>query len=539
MDPNLLAIENLSVTFKTKDGPFKAVDGVSLTLKSGEILGLVGESGSGKSQLSLACLGLNHECASITGTIKIGSEEITGADKAHIQKKLGTEIAMISQNPMTALNPFFKVEDQLVDMLIAGRSMTREAAIESLKLAFVDVGLKEPENALRKYPHQFSGGQLQRIMIALALACKTKILIADEPTTALDVRTQSQIIKLLKQLVDKYSLSLLFISHDLCVVFELADRISVMQRGRIIEESTADELKHNAQHPYARLLVDSIPYFSGTKEDPDKSQKTPQPSEHGLLELSKISKTFDSDAGQVHVLKDVSFSLDRGECLAIVGESGSGKTTLAMTLIQLMEQNSGTIIFDGKTITHNAKSALRDARQNISVVFQNPFSSLNPKMRIFDSIAEPLRELSDFSEEEIREKVKSSIKEVGLEINHLNRFPSAFSGGQRQRIAIARAFILEPKLIVFDEPTAALDVTTQAKVIDLLNDLRKHSNTAYLFITHNLAVVEQVADRVLVLYRGNVVENGSVTDVFTNPSNDYTKKLIDSIPSFAKKLPTN
>ena len=534
MQNNLLEIENLSVIFKNKENTNKVVDCVSLSIESGEILGLVGESGSGKSQLSLACLGLNHDKASISGSIKICSEEIIGKEKASVQTMLGSKIAMIFQNPMTSLNPFYKIGDQLCDMLLSDSNINRNDCLETLKIAFEDVSLKEPEKVLEKYPHQFSGGQLQRIMIALAISCKTKVLIADEPTTALDVTTQHQIVKLLRRLVDKYSMSLLFISHDLGVVFQLADRIAVMQNGAIIEQNYSNQLLKDAQNTYTKLLINSVPLFLGSQPRPSKTESKIESAKQNILSVSKVSKVFISDKEKKHVLKDVDFELSTGDSLAIVGESGSGKTTLAMILVQLIEQSSGRIFFDGHIISAKEANVLKNARQNICVVFQNPYSSLNPRMRIFDSIAEPLKELTDLSNDAIRKKVESIITEVGLEKSHLNRFPHEFSGGQRQRIAIARAYVLEPKLIIFDEPTAALDVTTQAKVIDLLNDLRGRTNTSYLFITHNLAIVEQIANKVLVLYGGAVVENGLVRDVFTNPSHEYTKELIESVPTFEK-----
>ena len=531
MSHTILEIKNLSISYRNKFELFHAVKNVSLSLKEGEILGLIGESGSGKTQLSMACLGLNHDKAELSGSIKICGDEIIGSSPMMIQSKLGSEIAMIFQNPMTTFNPFFTMQEQLIEILISCREITKHHALEELKNAFMDVSLDQPENILKKYPHQFSGGQLQRIIIALAISCKTKILIADEPTTALDVTNQSQIIKLLKNLAKKYSIGLLFISHDLASIYEIAEKIAVIRKGDIVEELNANDFIKAPSHPYSKLLKESFPIIGDNKfkipeKEPDDQQI--------LLKASNLSKNYKSSYETTNVLKSVNFELIKGDSLAIVGESGSGKTTLILTIIQLINQNSGTVHFDGSLISIDKRQELDIFRQNIGVVFQNPYSSLNPKMKVYDILAEPLRELSKLSEDLIKEKVNKMILEVGLEKSHLNRYPVAFSGGQRQRIAIARAFINEPKLIILDEPTASLDVTTQAKIIKLLNDLRSRSNTSFLFITHNLAVVESIASRILVMYQGEIIESGLVRDVFTSPSHEYTQLLLDSIPSYSK-----
>ena len=531
MKNTVLEINNLSVSYENKFEVVHVVRNISLSVKEGEILGLIGESGSGKTQLSMACLGLNHEKAKLTGNVKICGEEIIGKSPNSIRSKLGSEIAMIFQNPMTAFNPFFTIQDQLIEILISCRQISSDFALEELKNAFLDVSLEEPETILKKYPHQFSGGQLQRIMIALAISCKTKVLIADEPTTALDVTNQSQIINLLKDLVKKYSIGLLFISHDLGSIYEIAENIAVINKGEILEKSNTNEFIKSPKHSYSKLLTESLPLIGDNKIIP------PQPSLNSkeiLLKATRLSKHYTSIHGTTNALKSVEFELIKGESLAIVGESGSGKTTLAMTIIQLINQNSGTIHFDGSLISKEKNRELCLFRQNIGVVFQNPYSSLNPKMKVYDILAEPLRELSKLSEELIREKVHNIIKDVGLEKSHLYRYPVAFSGGQRQRIAIARAFILEPKLIILDEPTAALDVTTQSKIIKLLNNLRSRTDTSFLFITHDLAVVECIANRILVMYKGEIVESGLVRDVFTSPSHEYTQLLLDSVPSYSK-----
>lgn len=532
MNPPALSIKDLHVTFRSRRGSVRAVRGCSISIEQGEVLGLVGESGSGKSQLSLACLGLTAESGEVRGQIQICGNEIIGEDKEDIRSMRGKQIAMIFQNPMTALNPFFNIGEQLTDMLCANQDFSREEAHKELVSAFSDVALPDPEKALIKYPHQFSGGQLQRIMIALALTCRTKVLIADEPTTALDVTTQAQIIKLLRRIVEEHSIALLFISHDMGVISELADRVAVMRQGEIVEEGGRRKILESPSHEYSRLLLESVPMLGDRNSPPPEHDTDPVSSKNALLQASKLSKQYRLQEGSLKVLKEVDLNLMRGECVALVGESGSGKSTLAMTLIQLTRQSTGTIYFKGEEISQKERKTLRDARRSMSMVFQNPYSSLNPRMRIFDIVAEPLRELADLSKEEIRQRVLNTIRAVGLEEEHLQRFPHAFSGGQRQRIALARAFVLEPELIILDEPTAALDVSVQAQVVELLNELRSRTNVTYLFITHNLALVERLANRVLVLYKGTIVERGKVSEVFANPTHSYTRELLNSVPHF-------
>ncbi|MEM7791809.1 MAG: ABC transporter ATP-binding protein [Verrucomicrobiota bacterium] len=534
MEP-ALEVKDLEVTFIGRRENFEAVRSVSLSIRSGETLGLVGESGSGKSQLSLACLGLTAENGEVSGSVSVCGQEVVGTDKEVIRQIRGQNIAMIFQNPMTALNPFFRIGEQLIDMLRLSREQTREKALGELESAFKDMALPDPEGALRKYPHQFSGGQLQRIMIALALTCRAKVLIADEPTTALDVTTQAQIISLLKRLVEEHQIALLFITHDMGVIAELADRIAVMRRGELVEEGDRSSLLRQPQHEYTRLLLASVPVLGGHSANPPEIKAATEDMralEKPLLRVNQLCKSYPSRRGVVKALDKVDFRLMKGECTALVGESGSGKTTLAMSLLHLIRPSSGAIYFDGVEISSKQRKKLQAARRNISVVFQNPYSSLNPRMRIFDIVSEPLRVLTDLSGDEIEQRVVKAIESVDLSRNQLSRFPHAFSGGQRQRIALARAFVLEPKLIILDEPTAALDVSVQAQVVELLNELRARTNVAYFFITHDLALVERLANRVLVLYKGEIIERGTVVDVFSNPKHAYTRSLLESVPRF-------
>lgn len=535
MSEPVLEVTDLRVTFRGRRRDVEAVRGCSIKIHPGEILGLVGESGSGKSQLSLACMGLTAESGELAGSIRLSGTEIVGADKEVIRDMRGDKIAMIFQNPMTALNPFYRVGNQLADILRVHHDLSKKEALAILEKSFVAVALPDPKGALHKYPHQFSGGQLQRIMIALAVSCEAEVLIADEPTTALDVTTQKQVVELLRRLVDELQMGLIFITHDMSVVSELADRVAVMRKGQIIEQGTIADVMGNPQEEYTKLLLTSVPMLGDGKSRPPSSGFDTQDDrvkEAAFLRVRNLSKTYPTRTGIVHALKDVDFRLMVGECTALVGESGSGKTTLAMSLLQLLQPSSGKIFFDGKEISGTERKALKEARRNISVVFQNPYSSLNPRMRIIDIVGEPLRVLTDLDDEAIKQKVIDSLEAVGLSQEHLSRYPHAFSGGQRQRIALARAFVLEPKLIILDEPTAALDVSVQAQVVELLNELRLRKKVAFLFITHDLALVERLANRVLVLYKGEIIERGTVEEVFQSPQQDYTKELLRSAPCF-------
>jgi len=535
MSKPVLEVTDLKITFRGRRRDVEAVRGCSIKLHPGEILGLVGESGSGKSQLSLACMGLTAESGDVSGSILLTGIEIVGADRELIRDLRGDKIAMIFQNPMTALNPFYRVGEQLADILRVHHEITVEEALSKLEKSFVEVALPDPKAALKKFPHQFSGGQLQRIIIALAVSCEAKVLIADEPTTALDVTTQKQVTDLLRRLVDELQMGLIFITHDMSVVSEMADRVAVMRKGQIVEQGAIAEVMGNPQDEYTRLLLASVPMLGDKKSNPPCSGFTTQDDRiegAAFLRVRQLSKTYPTRRGVVHALREVDFRLMAGECTALVGESGSGKTTLAMSLLQLLQPSSGQIYFEGKEISRVERKALREARRNISVVFQNPYSSLNPRMRIIDIVGEPLLVLTDLDKETIKQRVIDSLEAVGLSQEHLRRYPHAFSGGQRQRIAIARALVLEPKLIILDEPTAALDVSVQAQVVELLNELRARKKVAFLFITHDLALVERLANRVLVLYKGEIIERGTVEEVFQSPKHSYTKELLSSAPRY-------
>jgi ABC-type glutathione transport system ATPase component len=533
MSQSSLEVKNLSICFRGRRRDVHAVVDCSFAVNSGEVLALVGESGSGKSQLSLACLGLTAANGEVSGSIRLMGEELVGADRELIRRLRGDRIAMIFQNPMTALNPFYRVGFQLTAILRTHHQLSEAEARARLRSAFEEVALPDPEAALDKFPHQFSGGQLQRIMIALAVSCRVDVLIADEPTTALDVTTQKQVVGLLRRMVDEHQLALVFITHDMSVVAELADQVVVMQRGRVVEQGPLADVLQRPQADYTRLLLASVPMLGDQKSNPPTvAFETERDATEAFLRTRGLSKVYSGRKGPVHALKGVDFRLMAGECTALVGESGSGKTTLAMTLLSLLQPSEGRIFFDGREITGASGKRLKDARRAISVVFQNPYSSLNPRMRVGEIVAEPLKVLTDLPREAMTERVREAIEAVGLGAEHLERYPHAFSGGQRQRIAIARALVLEPKLIILDEPTAALDVSVQAQVVDLLNALRARQKVAFFFITHDLALVERLANRVLVLYKGEIVERGDVAAVFAKPQHPYTQELLRSAPRF-------
>ncbi|MEM9227582.1 MAG: ABC transporter ATP-binding protein [Verrucomicrobiota bacterium] len=386
--------------------------------------------------------------------------------------------------------------------------------------------MPDPTGALVKYPHQFSGGQLQRISIAIALACAPKLLIADEPTTALDVTIQAQILELIHELVASSELAVLFITHDLGVLATLANRVAVMRRGVMMETQPSMQLYKSPQTDYTRELLAAVPQLKINPE-PAASEADERPL---LLEVSNLVKTYESARGPVHAVRDVSFSVREGESVAVVGESGSGKSTAAMASLKLTDPTSGKVIFMGEDFLNASHRERRQLRRNFGVVFQNPYSSLNPRMRIAAILSEALKASGDYNSSEINTRITDAIKRVGLTEAQLKRYPNAFSGGQRQRIAIARALVMSPKLIILDEPTAALDVIVQAQVLDLLEELRVKDGLSYLFITHDLAAVPDIASRVLVMYRGEIVESGPVNEVFAKPSHPYTQTLLDAIP---------
>lgn len=564
----LLQIKNLNISF-LRDGEWnEAVHGVSFEVPKGKTLGIVGESGSGKSVSNLAVMRLLNEKQS-----KITADEITldGKDILHLSENemhdvRGKRIAMIFQEPMTSLNPVFQCGFQVTEAILAHEDVTEEEAKSRVITLFKKVLLPRPEAIYKSYPHELSGGQKQRVMIAMALACNPELLIADEPTTALDVTVQKEILKLLQELQKSDNLSMIFISHDLGVVSEVSDYIAVMHNGNVVEYGEAQEILNNPKDPYTKGLLACRPpmdfrlkrlpivkeFLDGTwSDDADFKQKLVVTQEERedhlkeiysrepLLKVEHLKTWFPLKKGlfnrvydHVKAVDDVSLDVYPGETLGLVGESGCGKTTLGRSILRLVEPSDGKIIFEGKDVMSLSGNDLREYRKHAQIVFQDPYSSLNPKMRIGDAIAEPMLVHGlEPDAKRRRDKVCELLTEVGLQPEHYQRYPHEFSGGQRQRICIARALAVHPKLIICDESVSALDVSVQAQVLNLLNRLKKDFGFTYIFISHDLSVVRFMSDRILVMYNGCPVELGDADEIFNNPKNDYTKKLINAIPS--------
>jgi microcin C transport system ATP-binding protein len=522
----LLSVKDLSVQFSQDGKTALAVDHINFDILPGETVALVGESGSGKSVSALSILKLlpypaaSHPSGQI---IFDGKETLTASDKT-LRDIRGNDVTMIFQEPMTSLNPLHTIERQIGEILSLHKGMGEsEARTRTLEL-LNQVGIQQPERRLNAYPHQLSGGQRQRVMIAMALANEPKLLIADEPTTALDVTVQAQILKLLKSLQESHNLSMLFITHDLGIVRKIADRTCVMQRGKIVEQGKTADIFKNPQHPYTRLLLSAEP--SG--QPPETDETLPM-----VLEGNDIRVWFPIKKGfmrrvvdYVKAVDGIDVKLREGQTLGVVGESGSGKTTLGLALTRLIS-SEGTIVFLGEQIDEYSFKSMRKFRDRMQIVFQDPYGSLSPRMSIAEIVAEGLRiHAPHLSASERDDRVKKALAETGLDPESRHRYPHEFSGGQRQRIAIARAIVLEPKFIMLDEPTSALDMSVQAQVVDLLRDIQKRRNLSYLFISHDLKVVRALANEVIVMKNGTVVEQGPATQIFDAPRTDYTKALM-------------
>jgi microcin C transport system ATP-binding protein len=522
----LLSVEGLTVEFDGPNGPVRAVDGVSFTIARGEKFALVGESGSGKTVSALALLRLAGD-ARVGGQVRLGGRELGGLSEQQMRGVRGKEIAMIFQEPMTALNPLYTIGDQIGETLALHEGMSRSAAraraIELLELT----GIPEPERRVDSYPHELSGGQRQRAMIAMALACSPSLLVADEPTTALDVTIQRQIVELLDDLQRRLGMSVLLITHDLPLVRRFADRVGVMRRGHLLEVAPTAQLFDAPRDPYTRALIDSRPRRSVEPLPP----ATPE-----LMRGEGVGCRFWFRSGwfskkPFDAVKGVDLSVRRGETVGIVGESGSGKTTLGMTLLRLSSGTpSGTVSFDGERLDGRAQSALRPLRRRMQVVFQDPYNSLSPRMTIEQIVGEGVAlHRPELDARARRDAIVAMLSEVGLDASALSRYPHEFSGGQRQRIAIARAAILQPALMLLDEPTSALDVSVQQQVLELLAGLQRKYGLSYLFITHDLAVIRAMAHRVIVMKDGQVVESGETLALFDAPRAEYTRTLLAAV----------
>ncbi|AZB54523.1 ABC transporter ATP-binding protein [Cereibacter sphaeroides] len=528
----VLDVSNLTVRFRQDGRTVEAVKGVSFTVGRGETVALVGESGSGKSVTALSTVALLPDSAEVGGSVRYEGREMVGAPAAELRRVRGNDISFIFQEPMTSLNPLHTIERQIGESLALHQGLAGEAARVRILELLTKVGIRDPDTRLGAYPHQLSGGQRQRVMIAMALANGPDLLIADEPTTALDVTIQAQILDLLAELKRTEGLSLLFITHDLGVVRRIADRVCVMQGGAIVEQGPARRIFEAPEHPYTRKLLAAEP--TG-RPDPVPEGAREIVRTDGLRIWFPIQRgILRRTVGHVKAVNGVSLSIREGETLGVVGESGSGKTTLGLGILRLIE-SEGPILFLGQEIHSRRSRALREIRRDMQIVFQDPYGSLSPRMTVEQIVAEGLGVHGVEPGRDRRSMVAEILTEVGLDPAAMGRYPHEFSGGQRQRVAIARAMILRPKFVVLDEPTSALDMTVQVQIVDLLRDLQRKWGLAYLFISHDLRVVRALSHKVIVMKEGNVVEAGEGAALFAAPQTDYTRTLLaaafgDAVP---------
>jgi microcin C transport system ATP-binding protein len=518
----LLAVDKLSLSF----GAFEAVKHISFQINKGEMFAIVGESGSGKSLTALSCLGLQPDSARISGSIKFNGQELVGASESTLRQIRGARISMIFQEPMTALNPLHTLDKQLSEIILLHQRLRPDPLRARIEELLEQVGLAHFKDRLDAYPHQLSGGERQRVMIAMAIANGPDLLIADEPTTAVDVTIQAKILKLLKRLQAELGMAILFITHDLTVVRRLADRVAVMSHGEMVEQGKVADIFSRPTHPYTQHLLASEP----------KGEAIPLPANPAIMmECENLKVHFPIKkgllqrvAGYVKAVDGVSVAIPESSTLGVVGESGSGKTTLGFALLRLLK-SQGRIVFLGQDIEKLMGSQMRPLRERMQVVFQDPYSSLNPRMNVRAIIEEGLLvHHRDKSEAERLAEIDTILTDVGLTPDIKERFPHEFSGGQRQRISIARAMVLRPKFVVLDEPTSALDLSVQSQIIELLRNLQKKYGLSYMFISHDLRVVKAIAHRIIVMHRGIVVEQGDSKTIFAAPQHAYTKALIDA-----------
>ncbi len=560
----LLSVRGVSVDFNTENGVFRAVENLDFDVRPGRTLAIVGESGSGKSVTSMAIMRLTDYTNGRISTGRIlfrdsadREVDLTAATDETMRAIRGNDIAMIFQEPMTSLNPVFTIGDQIVEAIMLHQRLSRSAAREAARKLLEKVRLPDAAQLLDRYPHQLSGGMRQRVMIAMALSCQPRLLIADEPTTALDVTIQAQILNTIRELQRDLGTAVIFITHDMGVVAEMADDVVVMLRGKKVEQGTVDEIFNAPKHPYTRALLAAVPRL-GSLTGRDLPLRTPQTVLDGdtlrevgetreqdtarydepVLRVDRLTTRFDVGHNffgrvthRVHAVEQVSFDVYPGETLALVGESGSGKSTIGKTLQQLVAPTSGAVRYNGQDIFSMDSAGRQRLRQEIQYIFQDPYASLDPRKTVAFSIAEPIRTHGLLSgEDAIARRVGELLEQVGLKPEHARRYPHEFSGGQRQRVCIARALASNPKLIIADESVSALDVSIQAQILNLLMDLQKDRGLSYLFITHDMAVVEKVSHRVAVLYLGQIVELGTRRQIFESPQHAYTRKLLAAVP---------
>lgn len=563
IDTNILEVENFHLEFRSHGIWNEVVKGVNFSLKKGETLGLVGESGSGKSVSALATMGLlDKNNSRITqGRILFDSSvDLLQLSEKEMRRYRGGKISMIFQEPMTSLNPVVKCGKQVVEMILQHEECSKKDAEKRVLDLFDEVLLPDPPRIFNAYPHELSGGQKQRVMIAMAIACKPDLLIADEPTTALDVSVQKAVLELMKDIQRKYGMGIIFISHDLGIVHSISDKIAVIYKGSIVETGDKDSVFLNPKHPYTKGLLACRPsmterlkrlptvddYMNGRKKDTDKVSQQERQNKHleiysqePILRVKDLEieyvlgkNLFGRSKKTLKAVDKVSFDLYRGETLGLVGESGCGKTTLGRAIMQLVNKSSGNIVFEDRILNCVSHSQLKELRKDIQIIFQDPYSSLNPKITVGEAIGEPLKTYSiEPDSKKRRTMVVEMMEKVGLDASHYERYPHEFSGGQRQRVGIARALILRPKIVICDESVSALDVSVQAQVLNLLADLKNEFGLTYIFISHDLAVVKYVSDRMIVMRKGKAVQIDEADKVYSSPSDEYVKTLIESIPS--------
>jgi peptide/nickel transport system ATP-binding protein len=574
----LLHINELEVSFRTDDGPVKAIHGISFQVAKGETVAVVGESGSGKSVTSLSTLQLlppsvtSYPAGKIIFTKQNGTSiDLLKTSSAELQSIRGNEIAMIFQEPMSSLNPVFTCGAQVMEAIQLHQKVNKEEAKQRTLRLFEKVKLPNPAGMLNRYPHQLSGGQKQRVMIAMAMCCQPSLLIADEPTTALDVTVQHTILQLIKELQQETGMGVLFITHDLSVVHDIADKIVVMYKGKIVEQGTVDDIFRHPVHPYTKALLACRPALypkgkrlpvvsdflgmenaAGSREPivvseppnyPIPNTQFQQP-QNSLLQIQNLNvwfpeqkKLFARNTSFIKAVNDVSFDVFAGETLGLVGESGCGKTTLGRAMLRLVDATSGKILLNGDNILDLSSATFKQQRKNLQIVFQDPYSSLNPRISIGDAIAEPMLVHGVASnQKKAKEKVAELLEKVNLSADHFNRYPHEFSGGQRQRIVIARALALQPSFIVWDESVSALDVSVQAQVLNLLNDLKEEFGFTSIFISHDLSVVRYICDRIIVMNKGKIEESGLADDIYYKPQAAYTRQLLAAIPGRALQV---